>query len=88
MQLNMQTINDDDGVQQGDAVDLEKKHGTDFKAEPNEIEGKEMVMKDIKEIEEKEFMSQSLMKREKSISESTSTEVIRNCENEEKTRVQ
>ena len=42
-----------------------------------------MVMKDIKEIEEKEFMSQSLMKREKSISESTSTEVIRNCENEE-----
>lgn len=59
----------------GDAVDLEKKHGTDFKAEPNEIEGKEMVMKDIKEIEEKEFMSQSLMKREKSISESTSTEV-------------
>merc|ERR1719189_12612 len=39
------------------------------------MEGKEMVMKDIKEIEEKEFMSQSLMKREKSISESTSTEV-------------
>merc|ERR1719278_53422 len=53
----------------GDAVDPEKKHGTDFKAEPNEVEGKEMVMKDIKEIEEKEFMSQSLMKREKNIKE-------------------
>ena len=41
-----------------------------------------MVMKDIKEIEEKEFMSQSLMKREKSISESTSTEVIYEARNE------
>ena len=43
----------------------EKKGGMDFQEE----------MKASKEMEEKEMMSQSVMKREKSVSESTSTEV-------------
>ena len=43
----------------------EKKGGMDFQEE----------MKLTKEMEEQEMMSQSVMKREKSVSESTSTEV-------------
>ena len=51
---------------QEEAVDIkEKKGGIDFQEE----------MKSTKEMEEKEMMSQSVMKREKSVSESTSTEV-------------
>ena len=51
---------------QEEAIDVkEKKGGIDFQEE----------MKLTKEMEEQEMMSQSVMKREKSVSESTSTEV-------------
>ena len=46
-----------------------------FATQEEAIDVKEEEMKLTKEMEEQEMMSQSVMKREKSVSESTSTEV-------------
>ena len=54
-----------------------------FATQEEAIDVKEEEMKLTKEMEEQEMMSQSVMKREKSVSESTSTEVKLNSTEDE-----